>query len=161
MSESKLTYEQKKAAELLAAGFSNIDAAKKCGVSESTIIRWKRLKGFQAAVEGFRTKAAAEQFEKLLAGSSEDVIQKSRNLEEEQLAQLDELIKKVASLAIEIIDSCSAEDISPRALPGLLKANVALVECRRTGADRILGMDAILDELSEAEKIFSEKIGDS
>ncbi len=62
---------------LIAAGYSNLDVAERVGVSESTITRWKRLKGFQVTVESYRTKAAAEQFEKLLeSGSTDEIVEK-------------------------------------------------------------------------------------
>ena len=156
--KKELTENQLLVASLLSKGFSNIDIAEQIGLSESTIVRWKRRDDLQAEMERLRTAAAAKQLDSLMADDGDDDIKDAQQAEQEHLEKLDKLIGKLSLLLLEMFDLSSAEDISPRALPGLLKAFTGLIDCKRAGVDRAVGIDAILDEFDKAEKIFSEKI---
>lgn len=156
MKADELSTIQKRAAGLLARGHTNAQVAQKCDISARTVQRWKGSKAFQQAIEDYSQKAATAEFERLLE-RDDDEIERCQAVEREHLTRLDSLIEKLGCLSVDVLDSCEPDDVSPRALPALCKAFATLIECRRTGSDRILGLEAILDELVETEKIFSEK----
>lgn len=152
---SVLSKKKQQAAQLLADGLSNIETAKRCKVSESSIVRWKRDPVFIQEIERIQVAAAAAQLEQLHSSDNQD-IEGGKAIELAQLERLDEIIEKIAQLTVDVIDGCDPSDISPRALPGLTKALTGAMDCRRNGFDRVTGMDLIIDELDKAEEIFSE-----
>lgn len=156
----ELSPTQERAANLVAAGRSNLEVAEECNISERTILRWKRLEAFQKAVQDYTTETAAAQFERLLDSDDEEV-ERHRRIESEQLDTLDSLTKKLGVLCVRILDASDPQDISPRALPALLKAFTGLIECRQLTADRSVGMDRILQDLQAGEAWLSQQISDN
>ena len=64
--DKPLSKKQQQAAALLAGGKNNVETAEQVGVSESTILRWKRLDAFKQAIANIKTAAARRQLEQLL-----------------------------------------------------------------------------------------------
>lgn len=155
-----LSINQVRACQLIAKGRKDKEVWPLVGVSETTYYRWKRLKGFEDCLSLFQ-KEELERVTAIASAVSEaDELEQSRADE----AEIREQVKKLAintcmmanALIQKVIDA-DCEELSPRMIPGLVKAATDAVTCLRDGNDRLTGLEGLLDELGQIEKQISAK----
>lgn len=152
-----LSMGQIKAAQLLAKGWSKADIARQVGVKESTIYRWLKDESFSEAVT-FLQKEQLNQAAILAESTSADDLDQSRLDEIELREAVRPLALNTIGLAaglIERIETSEDESLPARMLPQLIGAAQTAVGLLRTSNDRLTGLEALLDELSQIDTAVS------
>lgn len=149
-----LTKEQLTAIASLAAGDSQGDAAKKAGVSRSSVCRWVKDEDFQAEIE--RRKKSAEdlrksEFDRVQAEEiKEEVKEVQETLKAYRLARL-RAYRQTLELGLHILNKTGKrfkdlpdEAIAPNMIPAMLKAGSELAEQGFDGWAELIGVEQVL-----------------
>jgi predicted transcriptional regulator len=153
-----LTEQQKKAADLIAAGVSQGKTGDTVGVSRVTVNQWCKSEDFKAEVERRRQKnneahdrkmdalqeAETEEFYKTIKEYREYRIQIYRN----KLARGMKGLKKTA----ERFDDLPDEAIAPGNIAQLLKTFDDMVENAMSGWAELIGIDELLKRLESGSE---------
>lgn len=142
---------QKQAAKLLGEGATNRQTAHAVNLSESTILRWKRLDEFKELVakntpKGKVVEALSSQAENMQAL---ELAKESEIILATELRELLERLSEVIGKRLSNLDDDEISEIPIRLLPTLFNAFTQGIETLQTGHDRLSGYKLILDELSK------------
>ena len=144
------------AAELLATGSTNKAAGKAAGVSEASILRWKRVDRFRDLIEHFRP---ANRVDRAVQAQKEnfDLLQEARDAEILLTVELRDALEKVIGIIKKRLDTMSEveiEELAIRHLSPLLKIVGDGLSILQTSHDRMTGYGMLIKEL---ESILESK----
>ena len=155
-----LSMKQVRACQLIAKGYKDKDVWPSVGISEVTYYRWKKLRGFSDCLSFFQKEELEKAAAITAAVGEADELEQSREDEAEIREQIKRLALNTCKLANTLIQNvldADGEGLSPRAIPGLVKAATDAVACLRDGNERPTGLEGLLDELGKIEKEISAK----
>lgn len=137
------------AAEAIATGSTLKAAGKLAGVSESTVIRWKREAAFRDLIEHYRP---ASRVDRAVQSQQEnfDLLQEARDAEILLTVELREALEKVIAIIKRRLNSMSEDEVDElavRHLSPLLKIVGDGLTILQTSHDRMTGYGMLIREL--------------
>lgn len=134
--------------ELLSIGKTETEAAEVMGCSRSTVQRIKKDPKNASLMQIARGLAATQQ----LADQGDRVVATLNTLKDRE-PQMQEglwlMFEGLSGLFSQVLESTSAEDISPRQLPALAKAAADIAGSYADFTDRINGLSVLADEVQK------------
>lgn len=137
------------AAEALATGSTVKRAAAAVGISESTLLRWKREKPFQDLIDHYRP---ATRVNRAINAQREnyDLLQEARDAEILLTVELRDALEKVISIIktrLDCMDKQEIEELAVRHLSPLLKIVGDGLGILQSSHDRLSGYGLLMKEL--------------
>lgn len=155
-----LNERQLKACLLLASGRTDAEAYKSVAVSERTFYKWKAKPEFKASLKVLleqKASDASRQADELVNLAS------ARQDEENILSHQREMVSELGKLSLDLIKhirSSGVEELSPRSMPGIVKAFSEAVSGLQATNDRLIGLEGLLEDVAQIEKTLQEKLID-
>lgn len=151
----QLTFQEMKAARLVALGRSDVDTMRESGIRKTKFYDLKKTEKFKQVVQWFATEHA------MLSIGNEADVEQSRADELALRDYIRPLAEETCGLVLDLVRDVrdrGVEDLSPRQIQGLMNSAVEAIECLRKGNDRISGLEVLLDELSKTQEVHAAKV---
>ncbi|MBW4566006.1 MAG: hypothetical protein KME32_34000 [Mojavia pulchra JT2-VF2] len=148
---------QLKAADLIARGFTEMDVADMCGKSRAWIQKLKKDEIFQTTVAMFK-KQIAESIRKASEESIDNLVTEFRGNSLETSRKLTSLGRKYLALLSDKVETMTPDDIPSKLVPNHLKIVAEVLKISQEIHKEILGIDQLVEELSDIHKMSAIKL---
>ena len=153
-----LTDQQHKAAWLKAHGRTDTAIFEAVGCHKATYYRWLKKEEFLNAVREIEEKLIADN--PVSAEEAAQDLANARNNDREILAIQKELVNELSGFSLEVIKHMrneGAENFSARSFPQLLKALLDTTTALQATTDRLVGIEALIDDIEAIEEKIQQK----